>query len=210
MAVNPNVGATYGYSPEAWAAMTSSQRAAIKSGVGGIGASAGFRPMVSAPAVPAGFQGLPPQDTAAPVDNTTYDTTGYAAPVTRRLDTAPEWLAYLSALGLEESMARADVDRMRGLYQSEAARLKQDLVPQYQQQRRGIAGSLETRGMARSGEYLRRLAENRAQQGRQQAGIDANLAGQVSGLESQLAQKMGSLASQRAQQEMTLRSQGYV
>lgn len=154
------------------------------------------------------------QDTAPPADNTTYDTTGYAAAPaampTRNLATAPEWLAYLSALGLEESMARADVDRMRGLYQSEAARLKQDLVPQYQQQRRGIAGSLETRGMARSGEYLRRLAENRAQQGRQQAGIDANLAGQVSGLESQLAQKMGSLASQRAQQEMTLRSQGYV
>lgn len=179
-------------------------------GVGPIGYAAGFRPIVSAPAVPAGFQGLPPQDTAAPVDNTTYDTTGYAAPVTRNLATAPEWLAYLSALGLEESMARADVDRMRGLYQSEAARLKQDLVPQYQQQRRGIAGSMETRGMARSGEYLRRLAENRAMQGRQQAGIEANLAGQVSGLESQLAQKMGSLASQRAQQEMTLRSQGYV
>ena len=211
MAVNPDVGATYGYSPEAWAAMTSSQRAAIKAGVGGIGAKAGFQAApVSAPTLTS-----PPVDTtAAPVNNTTYDTTGYAAApaamATRDLATAPEWLAYLSALGLEESMARADVDRMRGLYQSEAARLKQDLVPQYQQQRRGIAGALETRGMARSGEYLRRLAENRAQQGRQQAGIDANLAGQVSGLESQLAQKMGSLASQRAQQEMTLRSQGYV
>ncbi len=150
------------------------------------------------------------QNTAPPADNTTYETTGYAAPPARQLSTSPEFQAYLSALGLEEMQARADVDRMRGLYQSEAARLKQDLVPQYGQQRRGIAGSLEARGMARSGEYLRRLAENRAAEGRQRAGIDANLAGQVSQLESQLAQRMGSLASQRAQQELSLRSQGYV
>jgi hypothetical protein len=134
----------------------------------------------------------------------------YAAPVTRPLATSPEWLAYLSALGLEESQARADVDRMRGLYQSEAERQKQDLVPQYGQQRRGITGSLEARGMARSGELLRRLAESRAAEGRQRTGIEANLAGQVGQLESQLAQRMGSLSSQRAQQELALRSQGYV
>lgn len=133
-----------------------------------------------------------------------------AAPITRPLATSPEWLAYLSALGLEESQARADVDRMRGIYQSEAQRLKQDLVPQYGQQRRGITGSLEARGMARSGELLRRLAESRAAEGRQAAGIEANLAGQVGQLESQLAQRMGSLASQRAQQELALRAQGYV
>lgn len=133
-----------------------------------------------------------------------------AAPITRPLATSPEWLAYLSALGLEESQARADVDRMRGMYQSEAQRLKQDLTPQYGQQRRGITGSLEARGMARSGELLRRLAESRAAEGRQAAGIEANLAGQVGQLESQLAQRMGSLASQRAQQELALRAQGYV
>lgn len=175
-------------------------------GIGPIGAAAGFR--YGAPTVPAGFQGLPPAEPAA-AEEPNYMST-YAAPPARQLSTSPEFQAYLSALGLEEMQARADVDRMRGLYQSEAARLKQDLVPQYGQQRRGIAGSLEARGMARSGEYLRRLAENRAAEGRQRAGIDANLAGQVSQLESQLAQRMGSLASQRAQQELSLRSQGYV
>ena len=194
-------------------------------GAGPIGTAAGMRPTSSSRSADIAaqlaakglqFNGVDvvpisaPAAMAPPQEDTSYDMTGYAAPApTRRLDTAPEWLAYLSALGLEESMARADVDRMRGLYQSEAARLKQDLIPQYQQQRRGIAGSLETRGMARSGEYLRRLAENRAMQGRQQAGIEANLAGQVGQLESQLAQRMGSLASQRAQQELSLRSQGY-
>lgn len=223
MAVNTDVGWSYGYLPNEWANMSPEERARVKamqptvaapkmpatsapSGVGTFGAAAGFRP----------YNGTVGSEMAAPAadvgagDTGSGNYGGYASAPARRLDTAPEWLAYLSALGLEESMARADVDRMRGLYQSEAARLKQDMVPQYQQQRRGIAGALETRGMARSGEYLRRLAENRAAQGRQQAGIDANLAGQVSGLESQLAQKMASLASQRAQQELSLRSQGYV
>ena len=211
MAVNPNVGAQYGYSAAQWAAMTPTQRDAIKSGVGGIGAAAGFQSTSTTPSVPAGFTGLPPADTTAPADTGVVDYgTSYAAPVTRPLATSPEWQAYLSALGLEEMQARADVDRTRGLYKSEADRLKQDLVPQYGQQRRGIAGSLEARGMSRSGEMLRRLAENRAMEGRQRAGIESNLAGQVGQLESQLAQKMGSMASQRAQQELTLRSQGYV
>jgi len=161
------------------------------------------------------FQDNPPVMSAAapdapgPDDSMDYGMAA-AAPITRPLATSPEWLAYLSALGLEESQARADVDRMRGMYQSEAQRLKQDLTPQYGQQRRGITGSLEARGMARSGELLRRLAESRAAEGRQAAGIEANLAGQVGQLESQLAQRMGSLASQRAQQELALRAQGYV
>lgn len=135
---------------------------------------------------------------------------GYAAAPTRLLNESPEWLAYLNALNLEEQQYRADVDKTRGLYQSDAERQKQDLVPVYGQSRRGIAGSLESRGMARSGELLRKLAENRAQEGRQRSGIDANLAGQTLGLESQLAQKMLSLGTQRAEREMSMRSQGYV
>lgn len=231
MAVNTDVGWQYGYLPWQWEAMSPAQRAQIKAqntvnpspssgvamgpssntvaGIGPIGAAAGFQPAPSSSSVPAGFTGLPPADNGASDTGMTGGTASYAAP-TRQLSTSPEWQAYLSALGLEEMQARADVDRMRGLYTSEAERLKQDLVPQYGQQRRGISGSLEARGMARSGELLRRLAENRAQEGRQRAGIESNLAGQVGQLESQLAQKMGSMASQRAQQELSLRSQGYV
>jgi hypothetical protein len=77
-----------------------------------------------------GAQVVPIQQDVAPTYEQPDYTSSYAAPPARQLGTAPEWLAYLSALGLEESMARADVDRMRGLYQSEAQRLKQDLVPQ--------------------------------------------------------------------------------
>ena len=203
MAVDPNEGVQYGYSPEAWAAMSPRLQANIRSlnaaGYSAVNTVPGGVSLTSQPAAPAAPDYMAPDSAAS-----------YAAPVTRPLASAPEWLAYLSALGLEESQARADTDRMRSMYQSEAARQKQDLIPQYGQARRNIAGGMEARGMARSGEMLRRLAENRAQQGRQTAGIEAGLAGQIGQLESNLAQRLGSLASQRAQQELSLRSQGYV
>jgi hypothetical protein len=202
--------AKYGYSGAAWAAMTQAQRDAIMSGVstGNVGGNAGFQMPSTNLAPPA----VDAATGAAPVDNL-YSPSAQQATIsapTRQLNTAPEWLAYLSALGLEQSQAQSDTDRMRAMYQSEADRLKQDIVPQYGQQRRGIAGSLETRGMARSGEMLRKLAENRAAQGRQTAGIEAGLGNQIGTLESQLAQKMAGLNSQRAQQELSLRGQGYV
>jgi hypothetical protein len=126
------------------------------------------------------------------------------------LSESPEWLAYLNALGLEEQQFRADTDKSRGFYQSDAQRQTEDLTPQYTEQRRGIAGSLETRGMSRSGEQLRKLAQNRGQEGRQKAGIQANLGMQIGSLESQLAQKLLDINSRKASQELSLRSQGYV
>lgn len=147
-----------------------------------------------------------------------YDQTAYAAPDAgvgyippqRELASSPEWLAYLNALGVQEQALRADTDKMRGLYQSDATRQLQDLPAGYGQQRRGIAGSMENRGMARSGEMLRRLAENRAAQGRAEAGVNAQLGFQLGSLESQLAQKLVELNTQRASQEASMRAQGYV
>jgi len=132
---------------------------------------------------------------------------GYAPP--KVLNESPEWLAYLNALGLEEGQYRADADRQRGFMSSDAERQIGDLTPQYDQQRRGIAGSAEGRGVLRSGEYLKRQAESRSAQGRQTSGIQANLAGQLGGVESQLAQKMMDITARKAQQELQLRSQGY-
>jgi len=211
MAVNPNAGAQYGLSAAQWTNLTPEQRASYKLNAA---RSADMSQQLGSLGLTFNGAQVVPMQQDSPMAAPSvpdYGDTGYsAAPATRPLATAPEWLAYLSALGLEESQARADVDRMRSMYQSEAERQKQDLIPQYGQQRRNIAGGMEARGMARSGEYLRRLAESRAQQGRQQAGIEAGLAGQIGQLESNLAQRLGSLATQRAQQELSLRSQGYV
>lgn len=155
----------------------------------------------------------PPED-----PNAYYDPNAYAAPDAgvgyippqRELASSPEWLAYLNALGVQEQALRADTDKMRGLYQSDATRQLQDLPAGYIQQRRGITGQMEGRGMARSGEFLRRLAENRANQGRAEAGVNAQLGFQLGSLESQLAQKLVELNTQRASQEASMRAQGYV
>jgi hypothetical protein len=140
-----------------------------------------------------------------------YDTGGYAAaPAPRMLATSPEWLAYLNALGMQEQSARADMDKTRGLYESDAQRQLADLPAGYIAQRRGLSGSLEARGMSRSGEKLRRMAENRANQGRAESGVRAQLGFQVGSLESALANKLMDLNQARASQEMNLRAQGYV
>lgn len=210
MSVNPAVGVSLGYTPETWAALTPEQRAAAKARASGLSTG-----NVASQINPSALSGLPQMD-AAPTTSM-YDSgpssgeyTISAAPAAPVLAQSPEWLAYLNALNLEEQQYRADTDKTRALYQSDAERQKQDLAPVYGQSRRNLAGSLESRGMARSGEYLRRVAENRAQEGRQRAGIDSTLAGQNFGLESQLAQKLMSLGTQRADREMQMRSQGYV
>lgn len=143
-----------------------------------------------------------------PVDDGSGSGGGAPAPAQTSLYDSPEWLAYLSALGLEEQQVRSDVDRSRAFAQSDA-RSKLDALPGiYGLQRRGITGSLEGRGMARSGELLRKLAENRGQQGRAQSNIESGLANSIGSLESQLAAKIAGLQTQRADRELQLRSSG--
>lgn len=212
-------GQPLGYSQAQWDALPQAKKNSIKEAalvqsMGQKQALTGF----AGDSLP-GYEPAPLDYAPAPDAYTDYATdpggsgsgAGYtAAAPTRLLNESPEWLAYLNALNMEEAQFRADVDKTRGLYQSDAERQKQDLIPVYGQSRRGIAGSLESRGMARSGELLRKLSENRAQEGRQRAGIEANLAGQTSSLESQLAQKLVGLGTQRTEREMQMRSQGYV
>lgn len=146
----------------------------------------------------------------------TYDTGeyggtgGYAAPPPRpQLASSPEWLAYLNSLGLEQGQFTADIQRRRALAQSMAAQQAADITAQGPQERRQITGSLESRGMARSGQLVRSLAEQRAGEGRRQGQVQTALAGNLSDLETQLSEKLINLGAKRADQELNLRAQGY-
>lgn len=141
-----------------------------------------------------------------------YDGGGYGGGnlPPRQLATSPEWLAYLNALGLEESQFRADIDRQRAFAKSAAEQQLLGLVPQYDKQRRGIAHGSEAAGMSRSGGLLKGLADSRASQGRDESNINQALGSTLSGLESQLAQRMMDLGARKAQQELSLRASGYV
>lgn len=159
-----------------------------------------------------------PTETAAPFDPTDggedptdprsyFDfSPGGARPL---LASSPEWLAYLNAQGLEENQFRASIDRQRAAVQSEIERQAQGVGPAYQEQRRGITGNLESRGMARSGELLRRLAESRAQEGQTRSNIQATGVQNLQSLEEQLAGKLIDLSARKADRELELRASGY-
>jgi hypothetical protein len=211
-------GQAKGYTQQQWDNLTQAQRDYIKSG------SSGFlvkQPLAPA-APPPGPTPYSPEYLAGPQpEYSGYDDGGgsgggssgggggFMPEPARFLAEAPEWLAYLNALGLEENQFRSDIDRQKGMYGAEADRQLTDLPAGYIQQRRGISGSMETRGMSRSGEFLRKLAENRAQEGRAAGAIKGQLAFQTGALESQLAQKLMDINARKAQQELQLRSQGY-
>jgi hypothetical protein len=131
-----------------------------------------------------------------------------APPPPPKLSETPEWLAYLNALGLEESTFRADIDRRKGIYGTNATQSKLDLEPAYAQGRHGIAGSLAARGMSRSGELLDRLAQNRAAEGRAKSSIDLGLSNQLSDLESSLAQRLIDINARKASKEFDMKASG--
>jgi hypothetical protein len=142
-------------------------------------------------------------------DSGGYTMEALTLPPPKLLAQSPEWLAYLSALGLEESAYKADIDRQKGVYSAEAGRQSAEIPPMYKAMRRGVSGNMESRGMSRSGEFLRRLAETRQAEGRAQGGVASVLASQLSSLESNLASRMAELGARKAQQELSLRLQGY-
>lgn len=148
----------------------------------------------------------------APVDDGGGGGGGLLAPEAPRpeLASSPEWLTFLNALGLEQGQFSADIDRQRGVAQNLAAQQASDIEAQGPLERRQIAGGLETRGMARSGQFVRSLAEQRAQQGRRQGQVQSGLTNQLSGLESQLSNRLIDIGARRAQQELQMRAAGYV
>jgi hypothetical protein len=135
----------------------------------------------------------------------------YTRPLDTRpvLESSPEWMAFINALGLEKNQFASDIARREALARQAAKFQVDSLKPQYDQQRRGIAGSAESRGVARSGQFQRTLAESRAGQGRQTTGIQQALQSSISDYESQLAQKRLSLDSQQQQQRATMLAGGY-
>lgn len=133
---------------------------------------------------------------------------GILAPPTQDLASSPEWLAFLNQLGLEKDQFTSDIQRQRGVASNLAGQQAADITAQGPEQRRGITGGLETRGMQSSGQLIRSLANQRASEGRAQGQVQAGLTGTLSGLESSLAQKLMDLNSRQAQQELALRATG--
>lgn len=149
------------------------------------------------------------QSYAPPPDpGSLYYQPGYTPP-DRILEQSPEWLAYINALGLQKGQFAADIARQREIAGANAKFAAGGVEPEFAKQRRGITVGNEARGMVRSGQQQRQLAESRGAQGRAYSGIYQNLQNTLSDLESNLAQKNLELDVQREQQRASMLSSGY-
>lgn len=127
----------------------------------------------------------------------------------------PSYLAYRAALGLESSTAVARLRAAQDTARRQAALNVADVQQQGVDSRRNITGNMESRGLTFSGERLKNLARQRAAEGRQTAGIQANLGGYLSDLDYQVAQQQAGSAADIARRGLAtadssqLRAQGY-
>lgn len=162
-----------------------------------------------------GSVGTKPQSDPFPVAaSTSYSSggdgfTAYTEPAPR-LDQDPGWLEFSRQTDLSIARQNADLARRRGLIESDRDRVLGELEPQGEQQREGIMGGFESRGLYGAGAMERDVARQRAAQAQRSAAIQAGAAGQISDIEADIAARIASLNAERAIQQATLRAQGYV
>jgi hypothetical protein len=102
---------------------------------------------------------------------------------------SPAWLAFRRALGIEDATDAATAQSQIDALHRRAGLTRGDLLDQGVKARQGIADSLESRGLFRSGERLKAQADQQAGEGRQLSDVEASLAEGVSALAAQAAQR---------------------
>lgn len=135
---------------------------------------------------------------------------GYApAPSLGRVDDSPEWQGLMAELTRQGELYKVDAGRQKGLIGAERDRLLSDLTQRGELEREGVAGSMEARGLLRSGETEQNLARQRANEQSRSAGITSGAAARISDIEGQLAMQQAELDRQRAEQRAAFVARGY-
>lgn len=109
------------------------------------------------------------------------------APAAASLSEDPAWLAYMRALGYEQS----DAERIAAQRSNEVRRRYALLLPELQMagenQRTAISGGMESRGIYRSGEHEMALARQRAAEQQQLGSMGSEQTAALGGIEGDLA-----------------------
>ena len=108
-----------------------------------------------------------------------------------------------------QEYARADRDRGISNAYSLRDRLLGELTPQYEQQREGISGSHEARGVGQSGALESALARNRGNEATRRTGIGQEAGFRVGEYEAALARQLADIDSKRASSRLDFISRGY-
>lgn len=111
------------------------------------------------------------------------------------------YIAFLRQLGLQEDQARAAAEQQKSEISRRLTMRLPEISQNFDRSRQNLSASLEGRGVLRSGETDRRMAENR--QAEQGATADAQTAAAegISGVERATANQVGQLRTQAAEKE---------
>jgi hypothetical protein len=113
---------------------------------------------------------------------------------------------------MDRSSERAgqEFGRRAGQIASQRDRLLANLVPQGEQEREGIQGGLEARGLFGGGQMAEHVARQRANEGRRSSGIQADAAMQYGDQAAQMAQQQADIDRRRAETRLEYLSRGFV
>lgn len=116
-------------------------------------------------------------------------------------DTAqdPAYLAYLRALGFNESTDRATADDQTASVQRQAAMSIPEIAYQGDVTRQGIDTGYEASGLYSSGDHLLKLAQQAHNQGYQTGQATIGAADQIAAIQRTLANQMLDLNRQRTE-----------
>ena len=153
MAVNPAVGAQYGFTPEQWAGMTQAQRDRYKSG-----ATSSSQIAAQLQAAGLGFQDVVGSGTApaaAPAgDYYSYPTGGAGGAggvtisrPTYDVNADPSYQAFVAALDQMGEMYRSQATAKQAEYDRQLQDALPRIAEQGVEQRRNISGAAESRGI---------------------------------------------------------------
>jgi hypothetical protein len=165
---------------------------------------------------PIGMYAPPPQATyeepaPAPVYDPYDPGTGSAVvEPPRDLATDPGWLALQAEMDREGQLYGAQAQRSSGLVTSNRDRLLADLIPRGEQERTGIEGGMEARGLFGGGQMEEHLARQRANEAQRGTTIQSEAAARLSDIEGQLAMQQAEIERRRAETRADYLSRGYV
>ncbi len=118
----------------------------------------------------------------------------------------PTILAFLRSSGLTEQVAANEIARRQSAVNQALATNLDDLTARGQQERRGINDSMVARNQSRSGENLRRQAEQEQQQARMQGAMQQQAMNQVNDLSGNLTM----MVAQNQQKAAEMGTQTYM
>lgn len=151
------------------------------------------------------FASMSPEELAA--TRATTDRPETVAPVTiggQVFDTGQRsaaYLAFLRQLGLQEDQARQAAEVQKSEISRRLTMRTPEIAQAFDKSRQNLSASLEGRGVLRSGETDRRMAENRQQEQSSLADAQTTAAEGVSAVERQTANQVGVLRTQAAEKE---------